>query len=116
VLPAIDLARHAGIRRSPERRLNMDDDTLLMTIDDALGASTVCSCGKELRAAVRDDTLWLECPVFAGPSRLPSRLMAFLCDSAHDRRPVGALRPTPAPISVATTVAVSAARPVAAHG
>ncbi len=94
----------------------MNDDILLFTIDDAAGASTLCSCGKELRVAQHDGTVWLECPEYAGPTRLPARLAAFLLGSAHDRRPVGALPKGATPAAVGTPLPASMARPVAVHG
>lgn len=91
----------------------MLDHTTLSAIDDSVGASTTCGCGRELLAAARGDTLWLECPVFAGPSRLPAALVRFARDAAHDRRVVGSLRsaasvdPVRRPDRVATALARS---------
>jgi hypothetical protein len=96
----------------------MHDDTLLIAIDDALGASSLCACGHELVLAERDDTLWLECPEFTSSSRLPARLAAFLHDASHDRRPVAALpsRPAADPGVPGAPRPVPAARPVAVRG
>jgi hypothetical protein len=95
----------------------MNDDMLLITIDDTIGASSLCPCGKELRVVERGRTVWLECPAFAIPSRLPARVAAFLLESAHDRRPVAELPSNPSGVS-ATPASAQApvARPVAVHG
>lgn len=95
----------------------MNDDILLFAIDDAVGASAICSCGKELRAVERDRTVWLECPTFAMPSRLPARLATLLLDAAHDRRPVGTLPSSTSPVPEAqASAAAPVARPVALRG
>ena len=94
----------------------MNEDTLLAAIDDAVGASTLCTCGKELRIAERDGIVYLECPELAGPTRLPARLAAFLFDTTHDRRPVGTLSSAPVRAAVSARPAASLARPVAVRG
>ncbi len=95
----------------------MNDETLLIAIDDALGASSLCSCGKELRPVERDRTVWLECPAFTMPSRLPARVAAFFLESAHDRRPVAALPSSPSLVpSTPASAQTPVVRPVAVHG
>ena len=91
----------------------MNDDLILTAIDEALGASTLCACGKEFHLTERAEMLWLECPTFSGSTRLPARLTTFVREMTHDRRVVAALptRPVVAPFIVARPVAVS--RPVA---
>jgi len=94
----------------------VNDDMILTAIDEAVGASALCACGKEFHLEERDDVLWLECPTFAGSSRLPARLATFVHEMTHDRRAVAALpsRPVLVPVAVARQVAVS--RPVTVRG
>jgi len=91
----------------------VNDNLIRTAIDEALGASALCACGKEFHLNERADMLWLECPTFSGSTRLPIRLATFVRDMTHDRRVVAALptRPVVAPVIVARPVAVS--RPVA---
>jgi hypothetical protein len=79
----------------------MRDDTILAAIDEALGSSTRCACGKELYPSADDDTVWLECPTFAGPSLLPAAVAAFIRSLTHDRRPVASLAPRPTEVDAA---------------
>lgn len=94
----------------------MRDDIILIAIDEALGATDRCTCGHEYHLAERDDTLWLECPAFAGASRLPARVAFFLRELAHDRRPVAALPSRPAAVPSVAAVPIAANRPVSVHG
>lgn len=94
----------------------MNDETLLFAIDDVFGASTLCACGKELRIAQHDGTVWLECPAYAGPTRFPARLAFFFRETTHDRRPVGALPTASTPATAGTPVPAPVARPVPVRG
>jgi len=94
----------------------MRDDTVLIAIDEGLGASDRCSCGKEFHLARHGDTLWLECPDFAGRTLLPARVAAFIRELSHDRRPVAALPCRPAGSPPATARTAHAPRPVAVRG
>jgi hypothetical protein len=86
----------------------MHDDTILTAIDEAIGATTLCSCGMEFHLNERNEVLWLECPTFSASTRLPARLVAFFREMTHDRRAVAALpsRPVLAPVSVTRSVPV----------
>ena len=63
----------------------MHDVPVLEAIDAALRRPTFCSCGEYLTVAVHDGAAWLECPAFARPSRLPSRVAAIAHELLHDR-------------------------------
>jgi hypothetical protein len=93
----------------------MRDDTILTAIDEAVGSSARCACGKELHPTVDHDTVWLECPTFAGDSVLPARVAAFIRAITHDRRPVASLTvaPTTAPAAASAVRSVPTGRPVA---
>ena len=64
----------------------MHDDSILVAIDAALRSPASCACGRDLTIALHDGAAWLECVVFASPSRLPARLVARLRPLVHDRR------------------------------
>jgi hypothetical protein len=92
------------------------DDIILTAIDEAVGSKALCACGKEFHLTERGDMLWLECPTFAGPTRLPASAASFLRELVHDRRPVAALPSAPALVPVAVTVPVTISRPVSIRG
>jgi len=94
----------------------MRDDIFLTAIDEAMGTTALCACGKEFTLVERGDMLWLECPTFAGVSRLPARAVSFFREMVHDRRPVAALPSTPVLVPVAVTLPVPASRPVTVRG
>lgn len=118
VAPGIDLAP-CGHRGDPgPENENMRDHRILLAIDEAFGADTRCTCGRELFPRQRGDMLWLECPVFAGTSRLPARIADFAREFTHDRRPMAPIPapvPVAAPLAAATRAAVPAVRPAAAR-
>ena len=93
----------------------MHDDSVLVAIDDATRTPPFCICGKYLAVVEAADAMWLECPVFSQPTRLPAALASGLRSTLHDRRFVveipEALR-TPAAETTAVRVPsqVSAAR------
>lgn len=67
----------------------MNDTHVLEAIDAAQGRISFCPCGEPLTIGVHDGAAWLECPRFAQPTRLPSRLaflVAFAREVLHDRR------------------------------
>lgn len=90
----------------------MRDDLILAAIDDALDGSNTCFCGNELLIALHEDTLYLECPVFESPTRLPAAIALFFREATHARRVVAALPPTPAVVAD-RAVRPAAVRPVA---
>ena len=57
----------------------------LESIDDATRNPTFCACGEPLSLIVREDDLWLSCPVFDAPSRLPQALREPVRRLLHDR-------------------------------
>lgn len=97
----------------------MRDPRILLAIDEAFAASTRCTCGHELFPREHGDMLWLECPAFAGASRLPARIADFARGFTHDRRPMAPIVPA-APAQPATAapsrVVVPAGRGVVARG
>lgn len=114
--PAIDLARSGTAAIRGRRTDIMRDDSILLAIDEALGANSRCTCGRELFPRERADMLWLECPVFAGASRLPARLADYGRQFTHDRRPMAALpRLAPVAVVVPSRTAMPTARPVVAR-
>jgi len=90
-------------------------DTILTAIDEAMGESSRCECGKELLLGKRDDALWLQCPTFAEGSWLPGSMATFVRSFTHGRRIVAALPSAPA-IPVQAARAVSVAKPAAVRG
>ena len=94
----------------------MRDDTILTAIDEALGASARCTCGKEFHLAERGDLLWLECPTFAGTTRLPARAVFLFREMTHDRRPVAVLPSAPVAAPVAVTRPAAVSRPAVVRG
>ncbi len=95
----------------------MHDDSVLVAIDDATRTPNFCNCGKYLAVVQAEDAMWLECPTYTQPSRLPDSLAKAVRTFLHDRRFVveipEALR---TPVAASTTKArpampkVSAAR------
>jgi hypothetical protein len=69
----------------------MHDDSVLVAVETALSRPAFCSCGTQLSVTAHDGAVWLECPTFASPSRLPANVVLFLREFAHDRRCVVAL-------------------------
>jgi hypothetical protein len=63
----------------------MHDDSVLVAIDDATRTPNFCNCGKYLAVVEGDDAMWLECPVFAQPFRLPASLARAVRMILHDR-------------------------------
>ena len=57
----------------------------LEAIDDAVRNPSWCACGEPLALVVREDDLWLSCPVFDEPSRLPQVLREPVRRLLHDR-------------------------------
>jgi hypothetical protein len=95
----------------------MHDDSVLVAVDDATRTPTFCNCGKYLAVVEADDAMWLECPVYAEPSRLPASITKAMRTILHDRRfvveiPEALRRPAPAATarSSRTATQVSAAR------
>ena len=66
----------------------MHDDSVLVAVDSALRQPAFCSCGTQLSLNTHDDALWLECPTFDAPSRLPDGVVHVYRELAHDRRHV----------------------------
>jgi len=66
----------------------MHDDSVLLAVESALSRPAFCNCGDQLRLATRDHALWLECPAFEAPSRLPGGVMHVLRELIHERRHV----------------------------
>jgi len=62
------------------------DDSVLVAIEAALSRPTFCSCGNPLALDAHHDAVWLECPAFEQPSRLPDGLARFVRELAHERR------------------------------
>ena len=87
-------------------------DTNLTVIDEVMGESSRCECGRELLLGKHDDALWLQCPTFAEGSWLPGDMASFIRSFTHDRRIVAALPSAPA-IPVQAARAVPVAKPVA---
>lgn len=95
----------------------MHDDSVLVAIEDATRTPNFCNCGKYLAVVQSDDAMWLECPTFTQPSRLPAVIAAFVRSTLHDRQFVveipEALRTPVPPKAAASTrrsTQVSAAR------
>jgi len=96
----------------------MHDDSVLVAIEDATRTPNVCNCGNYLAVVESADAMWLECPTFTKPSRLPATVAATLRSINHDRQFVveipEALRAPVSPKAVATkrraTNQVTAAR------
>ncbi|MEI7745706.1 MAG: hypothetical protein WCK58_18370 [Chloroflexota bacterium] len=63
----------------------MHADSILIAIDEALGAPATCQCNRELFPAERDGALYLECPSFSETSWLPARIAFFLDGAFHDQ-------------------------------
>ncbi len=63
----------------------MHDDSVLVAIDATLSSPSYCTCGRTMTIGAHDAALWLECPVLARPSRLPS-IARVLRSLVHDRR------------------------------
>jgi hypothetical protein len=74
----------------------MNDTSILVAIDAANSSRSVCYCGKSLDLAAQDGALWLACPAFTAPTRLPAALSSFLRAFAHDRTFVVELPESPA--------------------
>jgi hypothetical protein len=89
-----------------------------VAIDDATRSPNFCNCGKYLAVVETVDAMWLECPTFSQPTRLPAALASGLRSILHDRRfvveiPEAIRRPTAAGTTKAgrtTTPRVSSAR------
>ncbi len=83
----------------------MNDVQVLEAIDAALSRPAYCTCSEYLTVAVHDDAAWLECPVFARPSRWPAAVTAFERALFHERRLIVEM-PAPRPSRVQATVPV----------
>jgi hypothetical protein len=79
----------------------MHDDSILVAVEAALSRPAFCSCGTQLSLNTHDGAVWLECPTFAAPSRLPANVIDFLREIAHDRRHVVAVPETDATAAAA---------------
>lgn len=75
----------------------MRDDSTMVAIEAALRSAGACLCGNALDIAAHDGALWLECPSFAAPTRLPARLARELRALAHSRMFVAPERVTGEP-------------------
>lgn len=64
----------------------MHDDSVLVAVDDATRTPNFCNCGKYLAVVEGDEAMWLECPTYAQPSRLPASLAKAVRMTLHDRR------------------------------
>ena len=81
--------RRALAHEHPEVEVRaMHDDSVLLAVESALSRPAFCNCGDQLRLATRDHALWLECPAFEAPSRLPGGVMHVLRELIHERRHV----------------------------
>jgi hypothetical protein len=65
--------------------LDMRDDSTMVAIEATLRSAAACLCGNALDIAAHDGALWLECPSFASPTRLPARLARELRALTHSR-------------------------------
>ena len=63
----------------------MHDDSVLVAVDDATRTLNFCNCGKYMAVVEADDAMWLECPAYNQPSRLPSSLAKVVRSVFHDR-------------------------------
>ena len=64
----------------------MHDSSVLVAINAALRSPAHCDCGSSMTIQVRDSAVWLECPTFAKPSRLPVRVAPMVRSILHRRR------------------------------
>jgi hypothetical protein len=64
----------------------MHDDSVFVAIDDATRTPRFCNCGRYLAVVEADDAMWLECPTYAQPSRLPAVVASFVRTTLHDRQ------------------------------
>lgn len=96
----------------------MHDDSVLVAIEDATRTPRFCTCGKYLAVVQTHDAMWLECPTYTAPTRLPAAVASLVRSVIHDREFVveipEALRTPAAPVKAAvgkrSTPQVSAAR------
>lgn len=63
----------------------MITEQILIAIDETVGGTTTCQCGKELIPTEDKRAFWLECPVFVENHRLPRRIVSLLEAALHDR-------------------------------
>jgi hypothetical protein len=64
----------------------MHDDSILVAIEDATRSPNFCNCGKHMAVVQTFDAMWLECPTFTQPSRLPAKVSSVLRSVLHDRQ------------------------------
>jgi hypothetical protein len=64
----------------------MHDDSVLVAVEDATRTPNFCTCGRYMAVVQGGDAMWLECPAFAEPTRLPPRMAAAVRAVLHDRR------------------------------
>ena len=85
----------------------MHDDSVFVAIEDATRTPNICNCGKYLAVVESTDAMWLECPTFKQPTRLPAAVASAVRSFLHDRTFVveipEALRTPASPEAVATT-------------
>jgi hypothetical protein len=63
----------------------MHDDSVLVAIDDATRRPRFCNCGSYLAVVTTQDALWLECPAYTAPTRLPAAVASVIRSILHDR-------------------------------
>ena len=86
-----------------------ENTAALVAIDAALQTPSWCACDKVLDLAAHDGALWLECPTFSQPTRLPAAVSRFVRTALHERSFVLDL-PEVATVVAATAPVVRAAR------
>jgi len=64
----------------------MHDDSVLVAVETALSKPAFCGCGTYLNLNTHDGAVWLECPTFGAPSRLPANVVHVWREIAHERR------------------------------
>lgn len=76
---------HRRLRQVGGEVTDMRDDSILVAVEDATRNPRFCTCGNYLAVVETDDAMWLECPTYAQPSRLPAKVASLLRSVIHDR-------------------------------
>jgi hypothetical protein len=63
----------------------MHEESVLVAVESALRSRASCFCGRDLDLVSRDEALWLACPVFDQPSRLPAPVASLIRELLHER-------------------------------
>lgn len=88
----------------------MHDDSVLVAIDDATRTPRFCNCGKYLAVVETHDAMWLECPTYTAPTRLPAAVASLVRSLLHDREFVVEIpEPLRRPVAPAGTAATKRA-------